>query len=95
MFLVTVQNNDGDSDSIGTITEGIYTSEEKAFHALANWCKSQWLNQEHEGEDSDGIEELQGTDREVVAEYFEFWEPEETYSLEEVELDAPLPGTEA
>lgn len=93
MYLLTVTCFE-DGESCGTLAEGLYTTEANAIHALADWCKSAWLDQEHEDEDGDGQDKLSGTDAEIVEHYFDFWTPEEVYDLTEMVPDAPLPGTE-
>ncbi len=64
--------------------EEAYTTREKAVAALAGHCRRVWRGQGH----GDSWEQqLSSTDQGAVDDYFEFWEAEKYYDLDELELD--------
>jgi hypothetical protein len=93
--------------SEGTVISGTaHTTEEHAKHWLAEWCRSQWLEQNELDPDDflnpaevELIEDewekpLSDDDNEATSTYFEHWDPEESFDLDELLLDPPLPGEE-
>lgn len=77
VFLATVTNNDGGG---GTPYRAVFSTHRRAVAGLADYCRSQWEAQGHD-------EELPRGAQGAVDQYFQFWLPEETHEIEELELD--------
>jgi len=80
LFLWAVINTGADGGKAGVTAQGICSSHVNTMKALADWCRGQWAEQGH-------LKDLPEDDAAVVHEYFDFWDPEEDYDIEEFVLD--------
>ena len=72
----------------------VHSSREAAITFLARWCRGQWEEQGH-GQERDLDEaaeaKLHGGDDAAVAQYFEYWYPDESFDVNPETVD-PEPG---
>jgi hypothetical protein len=76
VYVLTVNHDDKGT----TAHTSIHSSEKKAMVFLAAYCRGEWENQGHEGHLSDDNER-------AVKQYFEYWDAEMSWDVEEGELD--------
>jgi hypothetical protein len=75
VFVLTVYNTDEDA---GQAHSSVHSTEEKAREFLTAYCRGAWESEGHDGPLPKGKE---------VERYFEFWEGEQAFDIDERELD--------
>jgi hypothetical protein len=66
------------SDPLQVVT-GVFSSQEKAYDSLVDFCKKEW---------DEGDTEIPANGGDIVTEYFEVWGDRDNYTIEMQELDS-------
>lgn len=76
VFVLLVSDYDVGLPTLSTV----HSTYESAHGFLAAWCRGQWEHQGHEGP-------LSRSDDEAVERFFEYWDDEMEWVIEDTELD--------